>query len=346
MPPRRSARTRPRVPTHQPRVACPRRAQVNPTPVTRRARVNPTPVTETPSITTPVTPPEPGLPQTTNELEQLISERISAALANARDVNSGRPIVEVNGLRNGLGSTLNSHHEEPQRPCSYKDFMSCKPKNFFGNEGIIGLTRWIEKIEGVFEICFCLESSKVRFAACTLLDGALKWWNDHVKTLGVTTANSMTWGEFKALLIEEYCPRDEVQVLEHELWNLKMKDADIKAYTNRFNDLALLCPGMVTSENKKIERYVGGLAPKINGMVLSSKPTTYLSVKRLAFQLTKNEIKQGTMTAKVETPKTGNNLYKRKFNRGNQNQPKKQQIEKAYAVTSTPAQTVTTKIFV
>lgn len=109
-------------------------------------------------------------------------------------------------------------------------------------------------------------------------------------------------------------------MLEHELWNLKMEGAEVKAYTTRFNDVALLYQGMVTPESKKVERYIWGLAPQIKGMLLSSKPTTYLSAKRLAFQLTKNEIHQGTMIAKVEIPKTGNNHHKRKFNERSQSQ--------------------------
>ncbi|XP_023738346.2 uncharacterized protein LOC111886345 [Lactuca sativa] len=198
--------------------------------------------------------------------------------------------------------------------------MSCKPRNFYGNEGVVGLTRWFEKVEYVFEICYCSDGSKVRFAACTLMDGALTWWTDLVKTLGISVANSMSWESMKELLIEEYCPREEVQSLEHELWNLKMKGSEVKAYTTRFNDLAVLCPGMVKPESKKVERYIWGLAPKIKGMVLSSKPTTYLSAKRLAMQLIKNEIENGVMVKEVETPKVSNNHHKRKFNGANQNQ--------------------------
>lgn len=113
----------------------------------------------------------------------------------------------------------------------------------------------------MFEIFYCTENSKVRFTTCTLMDGALTWWNDHVKTLGISVANSIPWDDMKALLIEEYFPREEMQILENELWNLKMKVSDIKEYTTRFNDLALLCPTMVTLESKKVECYFWGLAP-------------------------------------------------------------------------------------
>ncbi|XP_023734911.1 uncharacterized protein LOC111882775 [Lactuca sativa] len=71
-------------------------------------------------------------------------------------------------------------------------------------------------------------------------------------------------------------------------------------------------------------------------MVLSSKPTTYLSAKCLAMQLIKNEIKNGLTVKEVETPKVSNNYHKRKFNGANQNQQKKPQNEKVYVMVLAP----------
>ncbi|GKA59469.1 hypothetical protein Tco_0758782 [Tanacetum coccineum] len=48
--------------------------------------------------------------------------------------------------------------------CSYKTFMNGKPHSFNGTEGVVGLKRWFEKIEQVFEICKCAEDDKVKFA--------------------------------------------------------------------------------------------------------------------------------------------------------------------------------------
>ena len=138
-----------------------------------------------------------------------------------------------------------------QKGGSYKDFMNAKPTSFDGTGGVISLTRWFEKIESIFEICACSESDKVKFVACTFLDKALTWWNGRVKSLTLPVANAMGWEATKELLLAEYYPRGEIQKLEHELWNLKMKGSDIAAYTSRFDDLALLCPGMVTPETKK-----------------------------------------------------------------------------------------------
>ncbi|GJT73225.1 putative reverse transcriptase domain-containing protein [Tanacetum coccineum] len=43
-------------------------------------------------------------------------------------------------------------------------------------------------------------------------------------------------GAVRAIL-EEFCPIEEVQRMEHELWNLKVKEFDITAYTKRFHEL-------------------------------------------------------------------------------------------------------------
>ena len=170
--------------------------------------------------------------------------------------------LNTGGFGGSGGGTQTQDQESNQghrKEGSYKDFMNAKPTSFDGTGGVISLSRWFEKIESIFEICACAESDKVKFAACTFIDKALTWWNGRVKSLTLPVANAMGWEAMKELLIAEYCPRGEMQKLEHELWNLKMKGFDIAAYTSRFDDLALLCSGLVTPESKKIERFIWGL---------------------------------------------------------------------------------------
>ncbi|GKB32003.1 putative reverse transcriptase domain-containing protein [Tanacetum coccineum] len=57
-----------------------------------------------------------------------------------------------------------------------------------------------------------------------------------------------------------------------ELWNLKVKEYDVVAYTQRFNELALMCPRMVEPERVKVDAYIRGLNDNIKGEVTSSKP--------------------------------------------------------------------------
>lgn len=102
-------------------------------------------------------------------MTELVSERLTIKMATARSLNDGRQLVEANGL----GCTLHSHPQEPRRSFSYKDFINSKPRDFYGNEGVVGLAHWFEKVEDVFDTCYWSVGSKVCFAACTLMDRAL-----------------------------------------------------------------------------------------------------------------------------------------------------------------------------
>ncbi|GJW54760.1 putative reverse transcriptase domain-containing protein [Tanacetum coccineum] len=56
------------------------------------------------------------------------------------------------------------------------------------------------------------------------------------------------------LMLEEFCPNEEMQRLEDELRCLKLRDTNIAVYTQWFNELALLCPeaGETTSSKPAI----------------------------------------------------------------------------------------------
>ncbi|GJY34543.1 putative reverse transcriptase domain-containing protein [Tanacetum coccineum] len=66
---------------------------------------------------------------------------------------------------------------------------------------------------------------------------------------------------------------------------------DISSYTTRFNELALLCPDMVPTEQKKVEAYIRGLSENIKGEVTSSEPTTMNKAVRMAHTLMEQKVK-------------------------------------------------------
>ncbi|GJT35628.1 reverse transcriptase domain-containing protein [Tanacetum coccineum] len=68
--------------------------------------------------------------------------------------------------------------------------------------------------------------------------------NSHVRNVGHDVAYAMTWTELKNKMTDKYCPRNEMKKLEAELWNLKVKGTDVIGYSQRFQELALLCVRM------------------------------------------------------------------------------------------------------
>ncbi|GJQ90879.1 putative reverse transcriptase domain-containing protein [Tanacetum coccineum] len=155
--------------------------------------------------------------------------------------------------------------------CSYKTFTACNPKEFDGKGGEVALIRWIEKMESVFENSGCTMNQRVRYAASCFND-------------------------FKALLVEEFCPSNKMEKLKNEFWNHTMVGANHVTYTDRFYKLAKLVPHLVTPESSRFKRYIHELAPQICGMLRATQPTTIQSAILTARILTDEVVRCGTLT--------------------------------------------------
>ncbi|GJU90082.1 putative reverse transcriptase domain-containing protein [Tanacetum coccineum] len=185
--------------------------------------------------------------------------------------------------------------------CSYKEFLACNPKEYDGKGGDVVLTRWIEKME-------------------------------NIHTLSWEVAVSMSWIDFKFIMIEKFCPSHEMQKLETELWNHAMVGAGHAAYTDRFHELARLVPYLVTPESRKIKRYVYGLAPQTRGMVAATEPKTMQKVVQISSALTDEAVRNGSIK-KVE--KRGNVGEPSKEKNGRDDN-KRTRTGNAFATTANP----------
>ncbi|GJY88823.1 putative reverse transcriptase domain-containing protein [Tanacetum coccineum] len=211
---------------------------------------------------------------TSEAIEELINQRVAEALAayvanraaehvvesqsqkgdyddngnvggNGNGRGNGNGNDRGNGNRNGGGNGNGNPNRNDRgvmpiaRKCTYHDFVKCQPLNFKGTEGFVGLTRWFEKMETIFHISNCPERYQVKYAMCTLLNSALTWWNVHKRTIRADVAFAMSWKELMKLMTEVYCPINEIQKMESELWNLTVKNNDLAAYTQRFQEFSV-----------------------------------------------------------------------------------------------------------
>ncbi|GJR97990.1 hypothetical protein Tco_0270164 [Tanacetum coccineum] len=81
---------------------------------------------------------------------------------------------------------------------------------------------------------------------------------------------------------DKYYPLGEIKKLEIELWNLKVKGNDVPTYTERFQELTLICTKFVANETEKVDKYISGLPDNIYGNVKSSRPKTLDETYELA----------------------------------------------------------------
>ncbi|GJX93457.1 putative reverse transcriptase domain-containing protein [Tanacetum coccineum] len=181
-----------------------------------------------------------------------------------------------------------------------------------GNNGNAEELRWIEKVEQVFETGKCAEEDKVMFAASTFEGRALTWWN----------GQSSVQSDFE-------------------------RGDDIEAYNNHFHELALMCPELVPTKRKKIEKYVRGFPERIKGNITSSKPVTLHDAINMARELVEQSV-QGRATRIGESNKRkwedhqrnpNNNNYNNNNNRNRNNnyhqqQNRRQETARAYATRS------------
>nr|GEW04817.1 putative reverse transcriptase domain-containing protein [Tanacetum cinerariifolium] len=252
------------------------------------------------------------------EFYQEFSEYIDAAIADAAIATFG---IDDDDDEDTALMDSQPYVTHIARECTFADFMKCSPITFHGNEGAVGLIRWIENTEMVFTVSKCTEANKVvpnsdfntflyhvvhgilsqrgrwvsscalsrrhNFMKCSPITfhgnegavGLIRWIENTemvftVATSGIEVVTRKTWAEMKVMMTEEFCPSEEIQRMEGELWNLRVKEMDISSYTTRFNELVILCPGMVPTERKKVEAYIRGLSKNIKREVTSSEPAT------------------------------------------------------------------------
>ncbi|GKC06390.1 putative reverse transcriptase domain-containing protein [Tanacetum coccineum] len=138
---------------------------------------------------TPVTPAPTATTTTVTEaqLQALIDQGVAAAMAEA----------EASRVRNGYNSNGSGPRPaQTARECSYSEFLKCKPLDFKGTEGVVGLTRWFEKMESVFSISNCTPGKQA----------------DHDHAMGTALKKMMT---------DKYYQGVKIRRLRLEMWNLK-----------------------------------------------------------------------------------------------------------------------------
>ncbi|GJS96307.1 putative reverse transcriptase domain-containing protein [Tanacetum coccineum] len=108
-------------------------------------------------------------------VRKIVEKRVAKAIEKYEKTKADSNNAGGSGSTNTGGTVVPEMHG-----CSYKTFMNGKPHSFKGTEGVVGLKRWFEKMEQVFEICKCAEDDKVKFAMCTFEGRALTWWNGKV----------------------------------------------------------------------------------------------------------------------------------------------------------------------
>ncbi|GKF67380.1 reverse transcriptase domain-containing protein, partial [Tanacetum coccineum] len=211
-------------------------------------------------------------------IEEIINQRVNAALEAHRvnrnlELGDGDDNGNSNGNRNGNdnGNGTGNGNGNGNNGGDNSDGNENHNVNRRGDRP--GAHEWFEKIETVFHISNFPEKSRVKYATCTLLNSALTWWNPHKRTIGTEAAFAMSWRELMKLMTKVCYPRNKIGKMETELWNLTVKNNDLTTYTQRFQELTMMCTKMVPKEEDRVEKFIRGLPNNIQGNVIAAEHT-------------------------------------------------------------------------
>nr|GEV24918.1 retrotransposon protein, putative, Ty3-gypsy subclass [Tanacetum cinerariifolium] len=260
---------------------------------------------------------------------------------NLTDINDLWEVGNQGDVENQNGNVVNKNVQESIRNvlvngnwvgCSYKEFLACNPKEYDGKGGVVVLTRWIKKMESVQDMSGCSIDQKVKYTAGLLVGKALTWWNSQIRTLSREVAVSMSWNEFKLMMIEEFCPSHEMQKLKTGLLNHAMIGVGHATHTNRFHELARPVPHLIILESMKIESYMYGLTPQICRMVAATEPKTMQKVVQI-FGARVDEAVRNVSIKKVEKRE---NVGEPSKDKNGKDDNKRIRTRNAFATTANP----------
>ncbi|GJV04732.1 putative reverse transcriptase domain-containing protein [Tanacetum coccineum] len=208
---------------------------------------------------------------TPEAIEELINRRVEEALAAHEATHAANAIETDNQSQNGSdgdsgngnGGNGNGRNENPDenvrgarpvaRECTYQDFMKSN----------------------------CPEKYQVKYVTCTLLDGALTWWNLHKRTIRSEAAFAMSWREL------------------------------MKQMTERFQELTMMCTKIVPEEEYRVEKFIGGLPDNIQWNVIVAEPTRLQDAVRVANNLMDQKLKGYAVTNSTTSTQRGQMVNQR-----------------------------------
>ncbi|GJV38675.1 putative reverse transcriptase domain-containing protein [Tanacetum coccineum] len=201
-------------------------------------------------------------------IEEMINQRVDAAL-EARQVN--RDLELENGNVNGGGDGNGNGNGNGNGG-------GAGNRN---NGGDIGDGNENQNVNGRGDRPVARECTYQDFMKCQPLSFKV--------TEGVV--GLIRWSEKMEIVLHiSNCP-ERYQVKNATCTLLDMKNNDMATYTQRFQELTMMCTKMVPEEEDRVEKFIGGLPDNIQGNMIAAEPTRLQDAVRIANNLMDKKLK-------------------------------------------------------
>lgn len=180
----------------------------------------------------------------------------------------------VQDLAHALQEVFPRRNQQDGRNLIVSQFRQMGPPKLKGSEGPLVTEEWIFELERIFEHLDCTDAERVSCAIFQLTEDAGHWWQAQVRLMTRERRQSLTWDEFKEMVMGKFFPRAYRKQKEMELINLEQGTMTILDYERKFNRLSRYAPHLVDTEEKKIWRFEYGLRSEIGGILAGQGATT------------------------------------------------------------------------
>ena len=199
-----------------------------------------------------------------------------------------------------------SHHSK------LSDFQRTKPPSFSQVIDPLNADDWLRTIEKKLEIARTEEDDNIPFAAHYLEGAAAIWW-ENAKAMWPADEEN-TWTKFKDQFRKYHIPARIMKVKRREFLVLLQGSQSVSEYLNKFNHLACYSLYDVATEERKIDRFLGGLNQHLRCTLSMFDFTDFQTLVNKAL-IDEREHKM------IHTNKTSNNDHKCKFEPRKEVQP-------------------------
>ncbi|XP_035542147.1 uncharacterized protein LOC118344833 [Juglans regia] len=149
--------------------------------------------------------------------------------------------------------------------CTLEQFSHQHPPTFDGRLNSMDAESWIDRIEQIFEVLYCTDDQKVKYATYHLTDMANKWWKSTraLVQLELGEAVPITWEHFKKIFLDHFFPQTLQESRARQFMDLTQGSMTVAQYATTFMELSRFASYLIPDEEKKAEKFERGLNRRI-----------------------------------------------------------------------------------
>ena len=217
------------------------------------------------------------------EVLKIVQDSLPSLLATALGTgagNGGSTGTRTEGIGPNNGRVIvNNDAPIVGRPaaggCSYKVFCEGKPQMFEGKRDALATLPWLKEMDAVVKMSECRPDQAVKYVTHSFKGEALYWWDSIQEAYGEQPVDAMTWNGLKELVRSKFCPENELDKMETNFLKLEAGGMTHQEYTTKFDQMARVVPELVSTEERKVKRYLQGLPKVIRKQIKLLAPATY-----------------------------------------------------------------------